>query len=209
MSTQSGTGSRPGRGPADAAEPGPGAATPPRPGQPGPTSSGPTTPGPTPSDPGPPRPTLNRDGAEVLDLSRYPPFLLNAVSGAWIRETSAVYRRDFGFGIGEWRVLAMVAVAPDIRQSRICAELRMNKSAVSRALAQLTQMGLLDHGAEGAPRRRLWRLSPEGLRVHAEVMAIALDWERRMTAQIPAEEMEVFLKVMRRMLANLEDEARA
>ena len=150
--------------------------------------------------------TRARDGMEVLDLARYPPFLLNAVSGAWIRATSAVYRRDFGFGIGEWRVLAMIAVEPEIRQRRICDALRMNKSAVSRCLAQLHGMALLEDCSDEGDRRPLWRLSAEGARVHGEVLAVALDWERRMMRDVPPQKVETFLEVMQTMLDNLERE---
>ncbi|MGG7566052.1 MarR family winged helix-turn-helix transcriptional regulator [Rhodovulum sp. DZ06] len=148
------------------------------------------------------RPTLTEGGREALDLARYAPFLLNAVSSAWNRETSAIYRARFGFGIGEWRVLAMVAVAPDIRQQRICAELRMNKSAASRSLALLKDKGLLE--AHGEARRALWRLTDEGARVHAEVMEIALGWEAKMLEGVAPEDLSTFLAVMARMLENLE-----
>lgn len=59
-------------------------------------------------------PTWDRDWIEILDTSRYAPFLLNAVSSAWGRRASTIYRSDFGLGLVEWRVIAMLNFEPGI-----------------------------------------------------------------------------------------------
>ena len=150
--------------------------------------------------------TIFRDGTEVIDIEHYAPFFLNAVGSAWQRKTSAIYRRDFGFGIGEWRVMSMLNIEPGITAMRICEVLRLDKGAVSRSLRVLEEAGLV--GFEALPtdsRKRWWTLSPEGQAVHARVLAIALSCERQMMAGIDPAEKAFFLKVMKQMLDNLGD----
>jgi len=150
--------------------------------------------------------TVLRDGTEVIDIEHYVPFFLNAVGSAWQRKTSAIYRRDVGFGIGEWRVMSMLNIEPGITAMRICEVLRLDKAAVSRSLQMLEQAGLVRY--ESLPtdsRRRWWSLSDQGLAVHSRVLGIALACERQMMAGIAPQDKAVFLKVMKQMLDNLND----
>ena len=150
--------------------------------------------------------TTIRDGTEVIDIEHYAPFFLNAVGSAWQRMTSAIYRREFGFGISEWRVMSMLNIEPGITAVRICEVLRLDKGAVSRSLQNLEQSGLVRYEASPTDiRKRWWTLSDEGRTVHARVLRIALACERQMMARVTQEDKAVFLKVMKQMLDNLSD----
>lgn len=150
-------------------------------------------------------PTRDRDGFTILDIDHYAPFLLNAVSNAWQRQTSAIYRREFDLGIVDWRVMAMLNIEPRITANRVCEVIRLDKAAVSRSLKLLAERGLTAFEAPATdPRKRRWWLSDEGQRVHAALMEIALDCEARMLADVPLEDLEVYLKTMRQMLRNLD-----
>ncbi len=150
--------------------------------------------------------TILRDGIEVIDIDRYAPFLLNAVGSAWQRKTSAIYRREFGFGINEWRVMSMLNIEPGTTAGRICEVLRLDKGAVSRSLQNLEQLGLVCFEAFPTDtRKRWWTLSDEGQAVHAQVLRIALDCEHQMMAKVTQEDRAVFLRVMKQMLDNLSD----
>ncbi|MBE3637608.1 MarR family winged helix-turn-helix transcriptional regulator [Mangrovicoccus algicola] len=152
-----------------------------------------------------PAPTKRRDGTEILDLDTYAPFLVNALGGAWQRLSSADYRKRFGIGMVEWRVMAMLAIEPGITAARICQVIRMDKAAASRALADLDGKGHLEFEAdESDPRKRRWRLSAKGTETHAAVLEAALGHEARMVDGVGPEEFGVFLAVLRRMLANLD-----
>ncbi|RVV99097.1 MarR family transcriptional regulator [Mesobaculum littorinae] len=152
-----------------------------------------------------PAPTRSREGEEVLDLNGYVPFLLNALSNAWQRRTSADYRHHFGLGITEWRVLSMVNIEPGITQNGICRVIRMDKSAASRALSTLEGRGLLRFEAErGDPRKRRWWLSEEGQELHRRILDIALGHEGILTSEIPPDELRVFLSILKRMLQNID-----
>jgi DNA-binding MarR family transcriptional regulator len=150
-------------------------------------------------------PTRDRDGTTILDIRNYVPFLLNAVSNGWQRNTSAIYRRDFGIGILEWRIIAMLNIEPDISANRICEVVRLDKGAVSRSLHGLHERRLAEfEAAESDARKRLWRLTDAGQDMHAKCMAIALECEADLIKDVAPENLEVFLRVMRKLLANLD-----
>lgn len=140
-----------------------------------------------------------------LDLDHYAPFLLNAVSTAWTRQIAGTYRNDFGLGVVEWRVIAVISVDPGASASRICGALRMDKSAISRSLHMLLERGLLEFRAPpGDIRRRSWWLSDSGQEAFQSMLSVALEAETRMLQGVSDAEFEVFLTVMRKFLANLE-----
>lgn len=150
-------------------------------------------------------PTRDRDGTEIIDISSYAPFLLNAVSNAWGRKTSTIYRRDFGLGLMEWRVISMLNIEPGITASRICDVIRSDKAAVSRSLKTLKQKDLLRYGqVSNDPRKRLWSLSEDGLKTHKALLSVALTCEKELVSEVLPEDLDVFLRVMRQMLANID-----
>ena len=151
------------------------------------------------------RPVVECNGREVLVLDRYTPFLLNAVSNAWQRKTAAIYRAHFDLGIVEWRVMGVINLEPGITATRLCELIRMDKAAVSRCLRQLEAS---DHvrfeSLPSDPRKRRWWLSKAGQRIHDKMQVIALACEDEMLEGISAEELEVYVRVMHRMLSNVE-----
>lgn len=152
-------------------------------------------------------PVTMREDMTILAIDNYAPFLLNAVSSAWQRATAAIYRAKYGLGIVEWRVISMLAIEPHITANQICETLRLDKSAVSRALGQLLDKGFVHFEAQPSdPRKRWWWLSASGRHMHDELLAIALDCESRLVNEIDSDDLETFLRVLRRMLANLETE---
>lgn len=152
-----------------------------------------------------PSPTRRRDGTEIIDISNYAPFLLNAVSNAWGRKTSTIYRRDFDLGLVDWRVISMLNIEPEITASRICDAIRLDKAAVSRSLKTLLEKGLLAYDqVSGDPRKRRWRLSEDGLQMHESLLSVALSCETNLVAGVSQEDLNIFLKVMRQMLANID-----
>ncbi len=150
-------------------------------------------------------PVRQRSDVTILDIEHYAPFLLNAVSNAWQRRTSAIYRERFGLGIVEWRVLAMLNIEPHISANRVCEVIRLDKASVSRSLKLLSEEGYVLYEASPTdPRKRHWRLSEKGLAVHERILEIALSCESDLVAGVAPEHLETCLLVMRQMLANLD-----
>ena len=147
-------------------------------------------------------PVKERDGVTIVDIDNYAPFLLNAIGNAWQRKTSAIYRREFDLGIGEWRIMSMLNIEPNITANRVCDVIKMDKAAVSRSLKLLLALGLVEFDAPSAhSRKRSWRLSPQGLEMHAQILSRALQAEAELVEGLTPEELETCLRVLRKMLS--------
>lgn len=144
------------------------------------------------------------DGSPVLDLARYVPALLTFVSNKLSRSGSALYRRHFGVGIIEWRVLTMLALEPSIPASRVCQVIGLDKGPVSRSLAGLERQGLVTIRADAADtRRRLATLTPAGRALHDRIIVVALERERRLLSCLTAKQQDSLIELLNLLHENL------
>lgn len=151
------------------------------------------------------QPTAFRDGLEILNLDAYVPFFLAAVNNALSRGASGLYRSAFGIGIVDWRVIGTLAIEPGATAGRICEVIALDKGATSRSLQFLSERGYLTHVATGKDsRKRRWWLNDSGYALHGAVLNLALERERRLVRNVAPPDLEVFLRVMRIMRANLD-----
>lgn len=140
----------------------------------------------------------------VLDLAAYVPALITFVSNKLSRGASALYRRHFGVGIIEWRILALLAVEPAIPAARICQVIGLDKGPVSRSLALLERRGLVDvRPDEADTRRRPVSLTPAGRALHDRIIQVALERERRLLACLTAEQRATLVEVLNLLHDNL------
>lgn len=143
---------------------------------------------------------------QVLDLERYVPALLVFLANKLTSSASAIFRRQFGIGTTEWRVLAMVAVQPDITAGRICRVIGFDKAAVSRALAVLQQKALVQarsHETDG--RSSACALTARGWHLHDRVLKIALEREQRLLGDLSGAERETLIGLLNRLHRRLPD----
>jgi DNA-binding MarR family transcriptional regulator len=132
---------------------------------------------------------LKRAPPDYIELERFLPYrlsvLTNVVSGA----IATAYRRRFGLGIPEWRVIAALARRPGLSAADVAEYTCMDAVAVSRAVTRLARTGrLLRSTARDDRRRSVLRLSAAGLAVYRQVAPLALQFERELLACLtPAE----------------------
>lgn len=144
------------------------------------------------------------DAGPVLDLAHYVPALLTFVSNKLSRSGSALYRRHFGVGIIEWRVLTMLALEPSIPASRVCQVIGLDKGPVSRSLAGLERQGLVTIRADAADtRRRLATLTPAGRALHDRIIVVALERERRLLSCLTAKQQDSLIELLNLLHENL------
>lgn len=150
-------------------------------------------------------PTRIAGGRRVVDMASYIPYFLTSVNNALSRGASQLYLDTFGIGIVEWRAVSTLAIEPRIPASRICELVALDKAATSRALARLHALGYLGFAiCDPDPRKKLWWLNDAGYQLHDQVLAVALERERRLIAGVDPEDLEAFLRVMRIMRRNVE-----
>lgn len=136
----------------------------------------------------------------VLDLSRYIPALLTFVSNKLSHGAGAKYRRLFGVGMAEWRVLSMLAVEPDIPASRICQVIGLDKALVSRVLQALRSRRLVSVKPDSQNgKRTIIRLTAEGKRLHDRILSVVHEREKILLSAFTAEEIETLINLLRRM----------
>ncbi len=151
------------------------------------------------------KPTKAFQGRQIVDIATYTPYFLSAVNNALSRGASQYYLKMFNIGIVEWRVISMLAIEPDIRARRICEVVSLDKSGTSRALKRLLELNHVSFEASPTdPRRKIWRLNARGYALHDQILLEALARERKLIKGVDPADLEIFLKVIRQMLRNVE-----
>lgn len=149
-------------------------------------------------------PVRNENGREVLDLDRHITALLTWLANKLARGASAEYRKKFGVGITEWRVLALLAIEREVSANRIVEVIGLNKGATSRSLKALESRGLISIRASNRDgRTKINALTEAGQRLHDEILPVAMDRERRLLQHLSAEETEQLSAVLLRLHASL------
>ena len=101
--------------------------------------------------------------------------------------------------------MSMLAIEPQIQASQICDSIKIDKGAASRALARLEDMGLLSQERQpNDPRKRIWWLNASGQEMHDKILEIALERERRLIEGVSPEDLEAFLRAIRKMFSNVD-----
>lgn len=151
-------------------------------------------------------PTKCRDGREVVNIDGYMPYFLASINNTLSRGASQYYLREFGIGIVEWRIVSMLAIEERIPASRIVEVVQLDKAATSRGLRDLHAKGHVEFEVnETDARRRIWWLNEVGYALHDRVLEVALERERSLLRGIDSADLEIALRVMRRMNRNVGD----
>ncbi len=118
-----------------------------------------------------------------LHLEKFLPYRLSVLSNTVSSAIAAAYFMNFGLTIPEWRVMAVLAANPGLSAAEVTARTAMDKVAVSRAVAALQAAGRLHRTTAHADRRRTHlALTRAGVRVYAQVVPMALQYERNLVA---------------------------
>src|SRR6266516_6561408 len=143
-----------------------------------------------------------------LKFSEYLPYLVNRVG--WLLVT------DFGqntlarhqLSIAMWRVLAVLADDDGQRQIDVAASTSIDVSTLSRVVTRMVKMGLVTRTRSATNSREVVvRLTPKGAAVLARVIPHAIALERTAIAGVPAKDLGVVRRSLRRMYQNLASSA--
>jgi len=139
-----------------------------------------------------------------LNFSEYLPYLVNRVG--WLLVT------DFGqntlarhqLSIAMWRVLAVLADDDGQRQIDVAASTSIDVSTLSRVVTRMVKMGLVSRTRSATSNREVTvRLTPKGAAILARIIPHAIELERRAISGVPAEDLNVIRRTLRRMYQNL------
>jgi DNA-binding MarR family transcriptional regulator len=136
-----------------------------------------------------------------LHLEDFLPYRLSVLSNTVSSAIGASYFLHFGLSIPEWRVMAVLAANPGLSAAEVTARTAMDKVAVSRAVANLLAAGRLRRTTVPADRRRTHlQLTTAGARVYAQVVPMALEYERRLVASLSNRDRAILDRILRVLL---------
>ena len=151
------------------------------------------------------RPSVERtaDGP-TLNIDRYVPAFVTFIANKLSNSATAVYQRNFGINVTEWRIMTQLALEPGIPASRICQVIGFNKGPVSRTLAVMQKRGLVTIRTDPSDgRTHSISLTAKGRTIHDKVIVVALEREKRLLSCLKADEREVLIDLLRRLHNNL------
>ncbi len=144
-------------------------------------------------------------GADGLHIEDFIAFRVSMLAHLVGRIVGLTYGRRFGVSLRQWRVLAFVGRYGSLSAREVARRTPLDKSQVSRAVAELIAQGLLRSSeAAGDRRRKQLILTADGRRLHARLLALGRERNARFAGALTDAEHAVFA----RGLAKLTDEAR-
>lgn len=133
-------------------------------------------------------------------LADFLPYLMSVSTNAVSDMIAGEYRARFGLKIPEWRVMAVLGDAGAQTQRSLVGATRMDKVAVNRACKVLEERGLLARSPNAADgRSHHIELTAAGRAVHAEIMPLALEMEKRIFASLSPAEVAQFKDLLARI----------
>ena len=139
-------------------------------------------------------------------LSEFLPYQLSITSNAVSGRIALEYRQRFGLSVPEWRVMAVLGDSGALTQRELTRLTVMDKVAVNRACKVLEERGLAwrrPNTQDG--RSHLLELTAEGVRMHDDIMPLALEMERRLFSNFAPEEIDQFRSLLQRVRGEVKD----
>jgi DNA-binding MarR family transcriptional regulator len=142
----------------------------------------------------------------ILDLDRFLPYRLDILAESVSRALSGLYKERYGLDVPEWRVLAHLGQYAPITAKAIGAHSRMHKTKVSRAVAELEQLGFVARAGSTADRREaLLSLTAKGKAAYDDLAPKAADFARHLLDDLSADERKALESAIDRLLRKLAD----
>jgi DNA-binding MarR family transcriptional regulator len=138
-----------------------------------------------------------------LDLGDYLPYLINRVGFALVASFSRTIE-PHGLSIDMWRVLAALSNNGGQRQVDLSSMTSIDVSTMSRLVTRMVRAGLVTRSrSEQSSREVLVALSPKGRALAVKLIPVANKLEHDASAGIPAKDLAVVKRWLRKMYENL------
>lgn len=139
-------------------------------------------------------------------LGHFLPYLLSITANTVSVRIADEYRTRFGLNVPEWRVMAVLGDSGALTQRQLTRLTIMDKVAVNRACKELEKRGLARRqpNADDGRSHHL-ELTDEGQAMHAAIMPLALEMERRLFSTFTEEELALFRTLLARIRAEAAD----
>lgn len=114
-------------------------------------------------------------------------------------------RRQFGLSEIEWRIMTNVGEHAPLSLNRLSELTLQDRGQLSRAVKGMVEHGLLTRERKpGGPEIEI-ELSEKGRALYASMVERAIERDRRLTSDIPKEDLETLWRITDTMIAKAED----
>jgi DNA-binding MarR family transcriptional regulator len=140
----------------------------------------------------------------TLQLERFLPYRLSVLTSLVSSKLAEVYARQFNLTVPEWRVIAIVGRFPNATAGEVVERGALDKVAVSRAVASLVAAGRLMRVIDPTDRRRVrLAMTAAGYEVYRKIVPLALDYERRLLAELAPDERDMLDRLLDKLTARV------
>ena len=144
-----------------------------------------------------------------LDLANYLPYLVNRLGGALVTNFIATTLAPFDLTIDMWRLMAVLSYRGALRQVDLVDMTSIDASTVSRLVTRLVRMGLVTRRrSETSNREVVIELTAKGRSQVDRIIPSAYKLEQMAAAGVPAKDLAVVKRSLRRMYENMSRQAR-
>ena len=139
-----------------------------------------------------------------LDLANYLPYLVNRLGGALVATMTDNALAASDLTIDMWRLLAVLSYRGAQRQVDLVDMTSIEASTVSRLVTRLARMGLVTRErSETSNREVVIELTAKGRAQVERIIPFAHKLEQIAAAGVPAKDMAVVKRSLRRMYENM------
>lgn len=137
---------------------------------------------------------------EPLRLDGFLPYRLSVLSNAVSGRIAEMYEREFSISIWQWRIIAVLGEHEGLTSTEVASRTLMDKPAVSRAAASLTERGIISRKSDRADRRKAeLRLTASGREIYDAIMPRAIAYEQELLASLSKEEADMLHALLTRL----------
>ncbi len=137
------------------------------------------------------------DTIATMDLQKFFPYRVSRLAEAVSLATAQVYAKRFKLTRDEWRVVAALADAGEVKTAQILESSTLDKMRVSRAVARLERDGLVARSPDPDDGRgHRVRLLPAGAALYGKVVPMVQAREEFLLAALDPEERAVLDRAM-------------
>ncbi len=141
-----------------------------------------------------------------LQLDSFLPAIIRSLDEGMAVNMSRRITGPFRLTMTEWRILLFLAEHEALTASDIVGYTAMEKSKVSRAIANLENLGMVEREvAEDDQRVKLLRLTEKGLKRYHALVPRVLDWERELIDALDVGEYRDLLFILDKLSRRLRD----
>ena len=138
-----------------------------------------------------------------LDMHHYVPGLLTWLYNRLSNESSKIYRKWYGLGVTDCRVIGFLGVNGESTAANMSRYIALDKAAISRSILLLKESALVE-SKQFAGRRVGLQLTATGKVRYQDIVAFVLEQEKALLSGFTAGERDFLLNLLHRMLNNLD-----